>query len=280
MFFARYDGERLRFSGILAGVSISRKTSNGGVDDRNNEFIYLAGVEGTGHHLVKAVLKQWQATLRSTRQDEKFVHELLSLGRVSVADRWFSTLRINRTEKYNNRQLQIIERLRNFAATLTGKTYFVGRSYPYNAGGFLGRRRSIFNQPNLVSMHNAIGNHFNFRIVYLKRNPTDSCLSTLTRNFEGDPRVACRVHLSSIAELNRQIRKMTAQGVPVHVFDFDDAMKRPKAQVQALGSFLAIENSMLNPEAIDLNRLSKQDAAFRTYVEDFFACQPENSFLS
>lgn len=202
-------------------------------------FIFIMGVEGSGHHMMQDVLSPLISNDSKTLNINK-VDRLNYFLRTLDLPNFFENMPQDEKTRFINKKKFNLE---DYLKDLQFKSYeyfYYSPSYPF---GLDNRMHAI---PSFPLIYNELKIYLNnrFKVIYLNRNLAECAQSILNRQHDNNEIVASRTIFNAHNEILNQllyIRKST----DLEVFEVDyDKIKNNKDEYKhGLANFLSINSS-------------------------------------
>ncbi|KAK4533672.1 hypothetical protein CCYA_CCYA18G4554 [Cyanidiococcus yangmingshanensis] len=212
--------ETAGFSSLLTSrmprrLGVSEQRSNQDRQGQNRTlplFLFIAGVEGSGHHALGIALERCFDVSFSFAPD------------VWVAQYYSLTPYVwtNASEFY--------ERLssNSYGVSVIGANAVLDYQHSFPFGWF----RSALFHPDLSVLNELDGEYFDLRVIFLHRDPAETVSSALSRGFVKDPFLQARIVESALMYMDRFLEVMPPEkAVVIH---YDRYRKQPLEYVDVL----------------------------------------------
>lgn len=213
---------------------------------------WIIGVEGSGHHLLRAVAKKHLAL--PTTVDKGDYYPLLE-------QRWRpGESRLPRVV-VKSELSRIIENYRRMGV----EHLYEDTSFPF------GPSRTALTRPDIVDLVDLFEGVCDVSVVLLYRDPVETTFSAFRRGFGGTIAAECLV-----TEANHQhiCSQLSTTGPSIRrTLEFDRLLRNPNSCLQALSDWMGIDAVNLDPAGCDPGRPVKvrdMPEVCRSYLKDFF----------
>mgnify|MGYP000742245827 CR=1 FL=1 len=206
---------------------------------RQNEMTFVAalGVEGSGHHALRALLRPWLKRLdvddECRYSGENWFDAALDVGRI----RPWQLVRSRKMRRDDP------DRERNARALLDRSLGKSQHAYLFFSASLPFGRETIqrsFNIPKFPAVLRSVEAWGKSKTVILKRNPLDSCRTTLRRQFDVDVDVACALHRQAVLEHRQQIEELKADRRDTFLLEFDNLVNHPLDTSRQLAEWMGL----------------------------------------
>lgn len=212
------------------------------------KLIMPIGIEGTGHALLRAVLRPAFAQPLWIDQAEPLYSLLKNKHLVASRESppWRYRVKTALMGSNSNRLGPPIEVVRRYVAE--GTTYYISPSYPF---GHVARAYRMPSVPGIVSILRELsGSQVDLKFIFLRRDVRDCTYSCVRRGHNADPWGASHeMHLGALC-VEDALRYLIREGIGYFPLDYESAVKDPHGQTSKLASFLGINSDLVNPMAI------------------------------
>ena len=237
-------------------------------DKKMPKFIFVAGVEGSGHHALKDV---WHSLDNAGVKLELVVYDQLfhSLGIENHASYHYSSI-LRDTHVEHMRPL--FEK-----AAADGKVVIDAQnSYP------MGKGAGPLAHPDLLKLAALDGVLFDLRVIVLYRDPVDAVLSAVRRFKDNNEYMfkneefQARMITESLATINNALPQLPCG--KLMVVEYSALVHEPGLFIQPLSQLLGVSPAILDGAFADLKPRSKpppspEQAARRQKIQDYFDIQ-------
>lgn len=195
------------------------------------KFLFVVGVEGTGHGMLRSVLHGHLQL--PTIVDQGGWHRLLvehwdACQRSRVRDTSLHDLRSLETQVYN-----ILAQYE-----LQGVTHlFESASFPY------GNPRDALRRPDLIGFHDVLAGVVDIRYLVCYRNPVAAAYSAIRRGFTDNVYLQARIVESNLVHIERQFRQLPA--ACYRVLPFERFCQQPLSFTPDLAKWWDLDEAML-----------------------------------
>ena len=246
----------------LSNVSIPRATLP--------KYVFVAGIEGSGHHALKSV---WEAMQKNIRVGIiEFDQVLHSFGIENHASYHYSSVRLGVHQKNMQDKLDAIN------ANSLDLVIDCENSYPMGMGA------GSLAHPDMLMMKALDGVIFDLRIIVLQRNPTKSVMSAVRRFKKDDRRYSfksagfqARTVAESIVHINNVIPHLPCG--KFMVLKYEDFVAEPQKFAAPLSKLLDVPLSafdgafdQIKPSSHSSN-ISPETQKDTDLVSQFFSIQ-------
>ncbi len=206
---------------------------------RRMKFLFLIGIEGSGHHMFHSILEPHHET-------EAFVSA--GLWRPVLVRQWDATPIIGRKkrlfkllnlENFRDRiplaeQLDyIFEQYR-----LAGATHiYESASFPFN------HPRDTLRRPDIIELTDTIKGMLEYKLLVLYRNPISATYSGIRRGFTDNVRLQAKIVEDNLIYIASQMN--TIDKDLYKVIDFDEFLTNPIAYVKPLAAWWDLNEELL-----------------------------------
>lgn len=213
---------------------------------------WIVGVEGSGHHLLRAVAMKHLAL--PTTVDKGDYYPLLE-------QRWRPGERRLPRVVVKNELSRIFECYRQMGVD----HLYEDTSFPF------GPSRTVLTRPDFVDFIDLLDEICDISVVLLYRDPVETTFSAFRRGFGGTIAAECLITEASHQHICSQL---SAIGPSIRrTLEFDRLLRNPDSCLQALSDWMGIDVAKLDAAGCDPGRPVKvrdipEDC--RSYLEDFF----------
>ncbi len=213
--------------GALASAIKSRTSESFGIAERGGSlqrrvhnrtlplFLFIAGVEGSGHHALGIALERCFDVSFSFAPDV-WVAQYYSLTPYPWA---------NATE-FHQRLLS-----NSYGASVIGAEAVLDYQHSFPFGWY----RSTLFHPDLNVLNDLDGEYFDLRVIFLHRDPAETVSSALSRGFVKDPFLQARIVEAALMYMDRFLEVMPPEkAVVIH---YDKYRKQPLDYLDTLSRF-------------------------------------------
>ena len=232
------------------------------------QFVFVAGVEGSGHHALKDV---WWALEDSGTKLKLVVYDQLfhSLGIENHASFHYSSIR---KESYISAMKPLFEDAARDGAFVVDAQ----NSYP------MGKGAGVLAHPDLVMMEELDGILYDFKVIVLYRDPVNATLSAV-RRFQNDEEYLYKNHgfqarmvSENLATINNALPLMPC-GKTLAI-RYEDLTTHPEKLVGPMSNLLGVSKGVINKAFAKLHPHqgspdSPKKAADRRLLNVFFKLQ-------
>eukprot|EP00035_Acanthoeca_spectabilis_P024045 m.452087 g.452087 ORF g.452087 m.452087 type:complete len:372 (-) comp20265_c0_seq1:270-1385(-) len=232
------------------------------------KFVFVAGVEGSGHHALKGV---WQSLRKSGLKLELVVYDQLfhSLGIENHASYHYSSILQN---THIEHMRPVFEK-----AAAEGKIVIDAQnSYP------MGKGAGALAHPDLLKLAALDGVLYDLHVIVLFRTPVDAVLSAVRRFQNNDEYLykneeyQARMVTESLATINNALPQLPCG--KTMVIEYNTLVHSPKQFIRPLSRLLEVEQDVLGDTFSDLKPRTKppetpEQIARRKKLQDFFGIQ-------
>jgi len=232
------------------------------------QFVFVAGVEGSGHHALKDV---WWALEESGTKMKLVVYDQLfhSLGIENHASFHYSSIR---KESYISAMKPLFEEAAMDGAFVVDAQ----NSYP------MGKGAGVLAHPDLIMLEELDGVLFDLKVIVLFRDPVNATLSAV-RRFQNNEEYLYKNHgfqarmvSENLATINNAIPRMPC-GKTLAI-KYEDLTTHPERLAGAMSSLLGVNKGVINKAFAKLHpHQAKPDspkkAADRRLLKIFFDLQ-------
>lgn len=244
------------------------KPTQSKAQSRLPKFVFVAGVEGSGHHALKAV---WRSLSKAGVKLELVVYDQLfhSLGIENHASYHYSSIL---RDTHIEHMRPVFEK-----AAAEGKVVIDAQnSYP------MGKGAGALAHPDLLKLAALDGVLFDLHVIVLFRKPVDAVLSAV-RRFQNDAEYLfkneefqARMVSESLANINNALPQLPCG--KVMVIEYGALVHQPGNFIAPLSQLLGVESQILAGTFADLKPRTKapdtaEQAAQRKKLQDFFSVQ-------
>jgi len=175
-------------------------------------FVFVAGVEGSGHHALGIALERC-FDVSFSFAPEVWVAQYYSF-----------------TPYVWTRASDFYERLaaNSYGASVIGARAVLDYQHSFPFGWF----RSTLFHPDLNILRELDGEYLDLRVIFLHRDPTDTVISALKRGFVDDPFLQARIVEAALMYMDRFIDKMAPEKVAV--IHYNRYRERPLEYLETL----------------------------------------------
>lgn len=229
------------------------------------KFLWLIGIEGSGHHLIRDILKSLIANAKTI---DKGPHYPLLL------QRWD-------TEQIPLPQNAVINSLKSIFDTYNAQqisTIYEDTSFPFgdSASEYLhfvspGTFRGPLRRPDIMDMIQILQKFTNLKILVAYRNPILTVASALRRGFSTKPYFECRlaeaIHLGIVNQLK------LIDSSRYKIIHFERLIRNPESHITPLSEWWDIPEDDIRKGIIHIRGAGNlHDIPRKTYtlLEDFF----------
>tara|TARA_E500000178_G_C16929241_1_gene710934 strand:+ start:62 stop:1144 length:1083 start_codon:yes stop_codon:yes gene_type:complete len=214
------------------------------------KFIFTIGLEGSGHHMLRAVMTP--LFRKNNFYDEP-------------KDLFFFLRDFNRID--SPKLKKDLSKIKDFFLMTNSSTIYLSPSYPF------GRVDRFKNIPNLSEAIFWLKKNFkkkiDVKIIHLDRSIQESALSALGRGFSKNSRQACNHLYKSALSLDKQISHLKKK-FKILKLDYNSFCRKPEEHCLKLSKYLKVRYQDLIPQNVISNqkRLSKNKDIL--IVKNFF----------
>ena len=243
-------------------------TRDAGAKTSLPKFIFVAGVEGSGHH---ALLSVWEKLRASVAMD------------VIVFDQTFHQLGIENHASYHYSRISLDDRREamrpvfEHAAKNNAIVIDAQNSYP------MGQYAGSLSHPDLVQLAQLDGVLYDLRVIVLYRNPTDTVMSAVRRFRDAtDPtqyknsQFQARAVAESLVAINNALPHLPCSKWVM--LQFEEFAHNPKLLLGPLSRLLELPKATIEPALRHIRMPAKHTEspelqAERRVLNEFFARQ-------
>lgn len=226
------------------------------------KFLFLIGVEGTGHGMIRAVLEDFlnQPNIIDEGQWHHFMIEY-----------WDVKKRINEGNLFSNPlyRVQLINKLDGIFRTysIKGVTHlFESTSFPYD------QPRETLCRPDVIDFFEMIDkNLIDLRMLVLYRNPISVTYSAIRRGFTKNIILQAKIVEDNFIYIDRQLSVFDKKYY--RVLPFEGFIDNPEIYIEGLSDWWGIEKEKLSKgikrlrETTSINDIPNTE---RNILENFF----------
>jgi len=197
------------------------------------KFIFVIGIEGAGHDMVRALLQpaiahpefvlcgKWRNVLVNHWDSRARYHKefsfLSNLNRATVKEEFQAIIRKYRAE---------------------GKTHLMeDMSFPYH------QPRNAMRRPDIIDFVDMVEGQADLKILMLYRNPVTATYSGLRRGFTKNVYEQARIIEDNLVYINQSLSVCGPDIFKILVFE--DFLKAPKRYLPGLAAWLDLEEEIL-----------------------------------
>lgn len=202
-------------------------------------FIFIMGVEGSGHHMMQDVLKPLISNVSKTLNINKIDRLNYFLRTLDLPNFFENMPQDEKTRFINKKKFNLEDYLKDLQFK-NFEYFYYSPSYPF---GLDNRMHSI---PSFPLIYNELKIYLNnrFKVIYLNRNLSECSQSIFNRQHENNEIVASRTIFNAHNEILNQlnfIRKFT--DIEVFEVDYDKIKNNKNEYKDALANFLSVNSS-------------------------------------
>tara|TARA_B100000029_G_scaffold301281_1_gene294190 strand:+ start:48470 stop:49228 length:759 start_codon:yes stop_codon:yes gene_type:complete len=229
-------------------------------------FIWVVGVEGSGHHMI------FNALFHKFKTKKNFLFE--SNGKGPLVDLHNSFSKLFESESSSNEKLEAknnIHRLLSKYRDISSKEeliLFDRNSHPYSNPRDTLRRWDIIDFVNIVKEYSTP------RLLILLRNPINATYSCIRREMTDNVYLQSKIIEDNFICINNQIQTIDDKSI-YRILDYDHFFHDPKFFIKCLSDWLKIKEDDL--DGINLLRKPRTEndipTAIRKPLKNFFTDQ-------
>ncbi len=219
------------------------------------KFIFLIGVEGSGHHMITAILKE--AIESTSFCDYQLFHQILT-------ERWNST--------DNSNKIIITNKLKSLFIDYENQGFthiFESASFPFDQPRDGLRRPDII---ELTEILESLKDIIDYRYLVLYRNPISATNSALRREFTDNILLQSKIIEDNLNHIMNQLKCISYN--KYKILNFENFLFNPNSYSNKLAHWLGLnENTIIN----GLNNIRKPTqkeeipANISEFLHEFFS---------
>ena len=230
------------------------------------KFLFLIGVEGTGHHMIHALLE-------SHAQQQYFVQN--GIWRNSLESVWDVNPVVGPVGKVRNvlklkgsEQVDLKVELKEVFDKLQkqGITHmFESTSFPFN------HPRNTLRRPDILQLIETLDGLVEYKFLVLYRNPVSAAFSGLRRKFTDNTLLQAKIVEDNLIYIASQLS--TVNKDLYKVLNFEEFLEEPKSYVGQLASWWNLQKELLEKDLNNIYRptqLKEIPSSTRETLEGFF----------
>lgn len=231
-------------------------------------FVFVAAVEGSGHHALKSV---WKGLQKAGQNIHLIVYDQVfhSFGIENLAAYHYSSIR---QDIYLEHMSSVFEQAKQNGSIVIDAQ----NSYP------MGKGAGPLAHPDLLMLNSLDGILFDLRVIVMYRNPVDAALSAV-RRFQNSNEYLykniefqARMMVESYATINNALPQLGCG--KYMVVDYEKLLANPMEFIKPFSHLLGVPNYALKSAFSTVvqrekNPDSPEKAASRKKLQDFFEMQ-------
>lgn len=195
-------------------------------------FLFIVGVEGAGHHLIRSVFSEFLNHSRCI--DEGRWHGMF-------IDQWSSNCRYS-IEEMRARFNCIVEAYKSEGVT----HLFECASFPFF------QPRDSIRRPDLVETYEIVSESAEVKFLVLDRDPVEATLSAVRRRFTDNLPYQAKIVEDNLVNIAAQLTQLESSCY--RVIRFDDILDRPSANLEAIADWIDFPREILLSSADKVRR--------------------------
>ncbi|MGD1860557.1 MAG: hypothetical protein ACFB0E_11375 [Leptolyngbyaceae cyanobacterium] len=225
------------------------------------KFLFVIGVEGTGHHMIGSILSDY-----TKRDDSVFEGEWHDL----LANHWDY-------EKFKKHeglfsfigQKDLKDKLKNIFQKYEAnqvKNLFEHTSFPYE------QPRESLRRPDIINFEELTKDTIDVKYLVLYRNPIAATYSAIRRKFTDNVYYQARIAESNYIYIERQFSQVPDN--KYRVVHFEEFLENPEHYGKKLSEWWELEHEVVEVGLKNLRKpsgMSKIPGDSRKFLENFFS---------
>ena len=233
-------------------------------------FLFLIGVEGSGHHLFQSFLSHFFRSETAIRNGGWLPYFL---------NRWDALQNEQKETRLTlNNQHEIRSEVEKMVAKHVTQTQFIysSPSFPY------GRDRDTLRRPDIIDMVEILSPYVDFRPIVIHRDPVSCSYSAVRRGFTDNVLHQARFVEDNLIFIKQQLE---ASGLEYRTLSYEDFVAQPNEYQTGLEQWWKVPTESFQEGLSQIRpstSKSKIPSDIHAQLEEFFSpmrCKQWNTFL-
>lgn len=203
------------------------------------KFLFLIGIEGSGHHMFHSILEYHEKQRNFVSMGlwrPPLVHRWNTAPKKGIKERLLNILKppiFKQAGTLKEKLDHIFEQYKQEEAT----HFFESVSFPFE------NPRNTLRRPDVIELVDTIEDMLEYKLLVLYRNPISATYSGIRRGFTHNVRLQAKIVEDNLIYIASQVSTIDTN--LYKVIDFDEFLANPNAYVKPLAAWWDLDEELL-----------------------------------